>query len=169
VGRGKRYLSTSNKATDAVLGGWRVGGIVNVQGGFPYSVYAQDPLGLLDVIFGTGNRANQIGDPNPSGFNKSTAAWFDKAAFAQPAVAHYGTTGRNIYRGPGFSNVDINLAKTFSITERAHLEFRAEAFNTFNHPQYGLPDTAMADPTYGRLTYLRHNPRELQLGLKLLF
>jgi hypothetical protein len=65
--------------------------------------------------------------------------------------------------------VDLNLAKTFTITERAHLEFRAEAFNTFNHPQYGLPDSSMADPTYGRLTYLRHSPRELQLGLKLLF
>ncbi|PYV34224.1 MAG: hypothetical protein DMG22_06935 [Acidobacteria bacterium] len=170
VGRGQQYLASSNKAADAVLGGWRLGGIVTLQGGFPFSVYGQDPFGLNDVIFGFGNRADRVPNQNPfpSG-TKTTKEWFNTAAFSQPKVAHFGDTSRNFLRGPSFSNFDLSLAKTFSITEYARMEFRVETFNSFNHAIYDLPDTSMSDTTYGQISGTAHDARELQFGLKFLF
>ncbi len=168
-GRGKRFGGNVNKAADAVLGGWRVGGIVTLQKGFPFSVGAQDPLGLLDVVFGFGNRANVVGNPNPSGFKRTVDKWFDTSAFAQPAVAHFGNSARNFLRGPGLNNWDLNLAKSVSITERVRMEFRVEAFNSFNHPQFSTPDFNIQSPTYGRIQGTRVDAREVQLGLKIIF
>lgn len=168
-GRGKRFGGSVNKAADAVLGGWRVGGIVTLQKGFPFSVGAQDTLGLLDVVFGVGNRANVVGNPNPSGFKRSPSEWFDTSAFAQPAAAHYGDSARNFLRGDGLNNWDLNLAKSFSFTERVRMEFRVETFNSFNHPQFGTPDFNIQSPNYGRIQGTRVDAREVQLGLKILF
>jgi len=189
VGRGKQYLGSVNKAADALLGGWQVTGVVTFQKGFPYSVGAQDPLGLLDTIFGVGNRANVVGNPN-SGFQRSLNQWFNTAAFAQPGVARYGNSARNFLRGPGLNNWDLGLGKTFSFNERVHMQFRVETFNTFNHPQYSTPDSncsinlgpgqgsvcAPFDPsnptvksTYGKVSSTRVDAREIQLGLKLVF
>jgi len=166
VGRGQRYMSSANKAADALLGGWRVGGIFTVQLGFPMSVYGQDPFGLLDVIFGTGNRANLTGSPvGPKTVNE----WFNTGAYNQSAVAHYGTSGRNVVRGPGINTWDLNLAKTFLFTERLRLEFRAEAFNFANHPQYYFPDYTITDATYGHITSTRLDNRQIQFGLKFIF
>ena len=72
-------------------------------------------------------------------------------------------------RGPGIQEWDVNLAKTFPLTESLHLELRAEAFNLFNHPQYAFPDTTITDPGYGQITGTRLDAREVQLGLKFLF
>lgn len=72
-------------------------------------------------------------------------------------------------RGPGINDWDFNLAKTFTFSERLRLEFRAEAFNLLNHPQYGFPDTTITDPTYGQISGTRLDPRQIQFGLKLLF
>jgi len=166
VGRGQHYRSNINKAADALIGGWRVGGIYSAQLGFPMSIYGQDPLLLLDVIFGSGNRANLTG--NPVG-PKTVNEWFNTAAFTQSAAAHYGNSARNVVRGPGIQEWDVNLAKTFPLTESLHLELRAEAFNLFNHPQYAFPDTTITDPGYGQITGTRLDAREVQLGLKFLF
>jgi hypothetical protein len=175
VGRGQQYLSSSNKVANAILGGWRFGGIVVLQGGFPFSIYAQDPYGLNDVIFGSGNRANW-GTANPFGPGTHTVhEWFNtaitgsSAAFTQPAVAHLGNASRDILRGPPFKNFDLNLAKDFSITERTRLEFRVESFNAFNHPIYDLPSETIGSSNYGQITGLAHDPREFQFGLKFLF
>jgi len=168
-GRGQQYLSSINKVADGVIGGWRLGGIVTYQQGFPFSVYGADPFGLLDVVFGTGNRTNQIGSVYPSGFNSTTGQWFNTSAFAQSAPAHYGTSGRNIARGPDISTWDMNIAKEFGLGERMRLEFRAEAFNVWNKPQYGAPSTTINTPTYGQITGLSLSRREIQFGLKLLF
>jgi hypothetical protein len=166
VGRGQHYMSNANKAADALLGGWRVGGIYTAQLGFPMSVYGQDPFGLNDVIFGSGNRANLTGSPvGPKTVNE----WFNTANFSQSAPAHYGTSGRNIVRGPGINTWDLNLAKTFLFTETLRLEFRAEAFNFINHPQYAFPDSTITDATYGKITSTRLENRQVQFGLKFIF
>jgi hypothetical protein len=166
VGHGQRHMGNVSKAADALLGGWRVGGIYTAQLGFPMSVYGTDPFLLLDVIFGFGNRANLVG--NPVG-PKTVNEWFNTSAFAQSAPAHYGTSARNIVRGPGINDWDLNLAKTFLFTERLRLEFRAEAFNFANHTQLAFPDTTLTDPTYGKITGTRLDARQVQFGLKLLF
>ncbi len=165
-GRGKHYLGNVNKVVDAGLGGWQVTGIVTLQKGFPYTIYSRDLYNLL-MPFGSGNRANLVSDPN-SGFTKSLNEWFNKDAFGLPDVAHYGTLSRNTMRGPGLNNWDLGLGKSFSFTERLRLQFRAEAFNAMNHPQYNQPDHSMTDTTFAVISGAR-DPRIIQFGLKLIF
>jgi hypothetical protein len=86
---------------------------------------------------------------------------------SDPAVRTYGG-GRNYLRGPGRINLDLSLAKTTTITERLSAELRLEAFNTFNHAQWGAPDTSITDPRFGRITY-DYGPRIVQLALRFIF
>jgi len=75
-------------------------------------------------------------------------------------------------RQPGARDVSMSLFKDFplnSLREGMRLQFRAESFNTFNHPHFGGPDSLVGSPTYGQITYTVNDPRELQLALKLNF
>jgi hypothetical protein len=80
----------------------------------------------------------------------------------------YGTLGRNAFRGPGATNVDIAIVKKFKFRERATLELRGDAFNVFNHTQFGNPDTGISDLTFGQITTTA-SPRILQVALHLMF
>ena len=66
-------------------------------------------------------------------------------------------------------NFDLSAFKSFQFTERQHLEFRAEAFNAFNNPHFSNPTTSRSSGNYGRITGTTLTPREVQLGLKLIF
>ncbi len=86
-----------------------------------------------------------------------------------PAQRTFGTLGRNVLRAPGFTNVDLALAKTTNLAgERAKLEFRAEAFNLFNHTQFREPNTTITSGTFGQISQT-FDPRILQLALKFTF
>ncbi|MEJ2010569.1 MAG: hypothetical protein P8Z30_20860, partial [Acidobacteriota bacterium] len=152
-----------NKVVDGFIGGWQTGGIISLQKGFPFSIGASDPFGLLDVVYGTGNRANQVGNPFPSG-TKTINQYFSPSAFAQPLPAHYGAMGRNTLRGPGIHTVDLNISKIISITERLKFEVRMEGFNIFNTPQFNNPNTTLTSPTFGVIGSTRLDSRELQWG-----
>lgn len=167
-GRGRRFGANMNKVVDGFLGGWQTGGIVTLQKGFPFSIGASDPFGLLDVVFGTGNRANQVGNPFPSG-TRTLSRYFDPSAFAQPAPAHFGFMGRNTLRGPGEHVVDLNISKTIPITERVHFQIRMEGFNIFNTPQFSNPNNTLTSPTFGVIGGTRLTSRELQWGGKIIF
>lgn len=166
-GHGKRFGSTINKFADGVLGNWRVGGIVTLQRGFPFTIYASDPFGLLGNVAGY-NRANQVGEPFTSG-TRNISNYFNKSAFAQPLPAHFGQLGRNTFRGPGLHTFDMNIAKDFPIGERVRLELRLEAFNTFNTPQFGNPNTTLTNPNFGVISGTTVDNRELQWGAKIIF
>jgi len=142
-GRNKRFGGSMNRAADAVVGGWQLGGVVTFQKGFAYSVMAPiDPLINAFV-----QRANLVPGCNPNGgFHKSITQQFNTACFVQPLNGQFGDSGRNIITGPGISNFDMNLGKTFKFTERLAFQFRVEAFNVFNHTQYGLD---LTDPSVG--------------------
>jgi outer membrane receptor protein involved in Fe transport len=108
---------------------------------------------------------------NPNNFSNSRLLSLD--AIAQQNASQlpgytYGTLGRNAFRGPGATNVDIALAKKFKIREHATLEFRADAFNVFNHTQFSNPDTGISDLTFGQITSTA-NARILQVALHLMF
>ena len=137
-GRGKRYLDSANKATDLALGGWEVSGITTFQGGFPFSVAANDSFGLLRAFT---QRANQVPGCDINAGDKSLNHWFNTACFTQPLAGQFGNSGRNMFRGPGINNWDLGLDKTFKFTERIGFQFRVEAFNFFNHAQYGFDPT----------------------------
>jgi hypothetical protein len=166
VGRGKKYMSSANRALDAVIGGWQLNGIVTFQNGFPMTITAADEGGLNDS-FGT-NRADLVGDPNPSGFNPTIAKWFNTDAFRQPAAGFLGTSGRSILRAPGINNWDTGLFKNFTITERVRVQFRFESFNTWNHTQWRVPIRDVSDSRFGQIIAAR-DARINQAGLKFLW
>ena len=141
-------------------------GIYTWQRGFPITVTAQDLGGVLDT-FGT-NRADVVGDPNPSGFNPSIDQWFNTAAFAQPALGNFGTVGRNTMRAPNTNNLDFALFKNFELPRSMRIQFRLESFNAFNHPQFNAPDTSVSSPRFGVIGSAKPG-RINQLGLKFLF
>jgi Carboxypeptidase regulatory-like domain/TonB dependent receptor len=170
VGKGREYLADSGWLS-TVLSGWESYGIVTLQSGRPFTVALLSEIdnsgtGRSILGFGANDRPNLIGNPELS--NGTTLQWFNTAAFAFPAPGTFGNAGRNILDGPGFQNVNASLVKNTALTERVNLQFRAEAFNLFNHPNFNLPDNFLGSPTFGRITSAR-DPRHIQFGLKLLF
>jgi hypothetical protein len=85
-----------------------------------------------------------------------------------PAAGQIGNSGRNILIGPGYQNWDLSLLKDFHFTERVYAEFRAEAFNTFNHPHFQNPDSDIQSGTAGQILSAG-DPRELQVAMKIYF
>jgi hypothetical protein len=88
---------------------------------------------------------NVIGNPHISnhGANHGTGQWFNEAAFAQPTPGTFGDSGRNSLNGPGLTNVNFSLGKTFAIWEQVHLQIRADANNVLNHPSFNLPNSSL--------------------------
>jgi hypothetical protein len=153
------------------VNGWETFGIVTLQSGRPFTVALLSEIdnsgtGRSILGFGANDRPNVVGNAGLS--NSTTDQWFNTAAFAFPAPGTFGNAGRNILEGPGFQNVNMSLLKNTRLTERVNLQFRAEAFNLFNHPNFNLPDNFLGSPTFGRITSAR-DPRHIQFGLKLLF
>ena len=154
-----------------LVNGWETFGIVQLQTGRPFTVALLSEIdnsgtGRSILGFGANDRPNLVGNPDLS--NRTTSQWFNTAAFAFPAPGTFGNAGRNILEGPGFQSVNMSLVKNTALTEGLRLQFRAEAFNLFNHPNFNLPDNFLGSPTFGRITSAR-DPRHIQFGLKLLF
>jgi carboxypeptidase family protein len=166
-----------------ILGGWQYSGIMTFQTGTPFSaVVSKDNAGVANGL-GSSSRPDLVGDPSagvvqiPLG-DSFGPAFYNGGAFAEPRGLTFGDAGRNILRNPQRTNFDMALFKRFSVTERAGFEFRAEAFNVFNHTQWGnIANDGSAggagNNTLGSDGFLyvssAHNPRILQLGLKFIF
>ncbi len=100
--------------------------------------------------------------------------WFNPNAFVLPPAGTWGNLGRGVYTGPGLEELDASLFKNIALSERAHLEFRAEFFNVLNHVNLGTPNAtvfsgASINPSAGLITTLATTPRQIQFGLKLMF
>ena len=156
---------------------------MSVSSGFPFSVVnPTDAAGVAEGV-GAGARADIVGDPN-SGFQRVPAPnlgplWYNQAAFVPATSLTFGNSGRNLLRNPRRTNIDMTLHKMFPIRERMGFEFRAEAFNVFNHAEWGNIAGAggnaggASNNTQGSSSFLYvstvHNPRILQLALKFNF
>jgi len=158
--------------TKRLAEGWSIEPIVNLQSGNPFSpiVPTADPSSLE-----TFDRPNLvIGQPLTLA-NASPFQWLNKAAFALAPSGTFGNAGRNILTAPGFEDIDFAISKTTAIKERLSLQFRAEAFNLFNHPNFGQPANNFAATNYGQILSTRTargdlgSSRQLQLGMKLIF
>ncbi|MCS6806826.1 MAG: carboxypeptidase regulatory-like domain-containing protein [Acidobacteriota bacterium] len=162
-GRGRPFLNTLSGLANHLLGGWQIAGIVVVQSGLPFS-----PTVTVDTAnIGVGTRRpNRIGSGRVS--KPTLERWFNPADFTVPPFFSFGNSGRNILRGDRFSNVDFALHKNFAIRENSRIQFRAEFFNLFNHPNFGLPVTAINVPTAGRVLSAT-DPRIIQFGLRFEF
>jgi hypothetical protein len=171
-GKGQRMLSHGTGA--AIAGGWQISGILQAQTGFPYTInYKGDPINIGGGSGGILVRPNYAVvngrnvNPNLPSNQRSTSEYFNTAAFVQPVLA-FGDVGRNTMIGANLINLDATLARTFRITEKAGLQFRAEFFNLANHPNYNLIGRIVNDPSFG-IVQNQLPPRQIQLALKLSF
>jgi hypothetical protein len=125
---------------DKVLNGWELTAIVNWQTGFPYTIFS----GVDDSTSAIGeDRADSVAVSAPAP-PRSLREWFDVNSFTENAVGTFGDIGKNSMRGPRFSDTDLALIKKTSVRERVTLTFRAEFFNAFNHPNFGMPGNNVA-------------------------
>jgi outer membrane receptor protein involved in Fe transport len=169
IGRGKRY-APRNALLDGVIGGWQLNGIATFQSGVPLQVV---------VASNTLNNYGGAQRPNWSGVAASLSGpvsqrlnnYFDTSQFTLPAPYTYGNAARLLsgLRAPGLANLDLSIFKNFAIRESVKLQFRAESFNTMNHPQFSLPNTSIGSSSAGVIGTQANLPRDIQFAVKLLF
>jgi len=186
-----------------LLDNWQAGGILTAQSGSPFTVVLAGAPAASAAAFGNPERPDIVGDPFKGGTvaaNPTCQApaqvgtpqnWFNQCAFAEPAPEPFGPTfgteGRNILTGPGYTNLDFSLAKSFLLrAERHRLQLRGEFFNLLNHPNFDIPDhtfdlTACTQNgnllcpagNYGSIlsanSYGNKPPRQIQLSVKYIF
>jgi hypothetical protein len=150
-GRGKRFLSSSPGWVNALVGGWGVNALPTFETGEPFSVYSGSLTNngshqSYAVLSGT-----TVPDPHLQNVAGSVgpALFADASGFALPAAGSNGGS-RNSFRGPGLWTIDASVNKAFALTERFHLEFRAEAFNALNHTNFYGGTTNILSASFGR-------------------
>ena len=144
------------------ISGWQIAGLVRVQAGdtVPVTQATNNNSSLGFAV----QRPNRIGDPNNYDAS-SVAKFFNTAAFAAVPQFVIGNGSRNPVRGPGLQNADLMIGKTFRLTERFHLEFRAEAFNVSNTPPLNDPNGSFGSAAFGTIASAG-NPRDFEVVVK---
>jgi hypothetical protein len=181
VGKGKT-LDITNGFANAVIGGWQLGGILTLQSGMPGNL----GIGGVDnasTLAGGYDRPNATG-VSPYLEDARPSRYWSLDAFVEAPPGQFGNVGRNAILGPGIIGFDAEVHKQFRMPYSEHhtLQFRFEAFNVMNHPNWnmpslnvlsgavrsGLPGTA-AHANFGVVTGTSGAMRQLQLGLKYSF
>lgn len=177
------FFKGATGVTKAVLGGWQASGIVTLRTGFPFAVSG----GNLNTNLSS-TRPDRVGDGR-LGSAATRKLWYDPTAFRRTDcnipnradLCHYGNAGNGILVSPGTRSADLSIGKNWAIPqlgEQGRLQFRGEAFNAFNTPQFGVPnglsyaglDSIVPDgPRVGEIRSLRNSMRIFQVALKLYF
>jgi Carboxypeptidase regulatory-like domain/TonB-dependent Receptor Plug Domain len=190
VGPGHRLLGWQNGWNRQMFGGWTVSGITTYQTGTPFTVYdsSQDYSGFNQfndrpdvivagpIIQNNSNPDDAFGTPGTRG-----RGFFSNT----PPTGRVGSSGRNVYYGPGLINWDFSVTKNFALwTERWRLAFRADFFNVFNHTNFANPVGNESNANFGKITQTVGSatatavgttagplggPRQIQLALRLTF
>jgi Carboxypeptidase regulatory-like domain/TonB-dependent Receptor Plug Domain len=177
-GHSQRWLNDVSRVESKFVSGWQLNGIGTFLSGFPFT-----PL--------VGSNRSGDGDTrNPDRPSLSTTftgpivtenpnQWFNPKAFTPPVPGTYGNLGRGTLTGPGLADFDLSLFKNTAITEKTNLQFRAEFFNILNRSNFGPPNTTIfsvtpgappaISPSAGVISTTATFPRQIQLGLKLIF
>jgi hypothetical protein len=163
IGRGRRIGSTMPKAADVILGGWQLNGMVTHQSGAP--------LGWGNIIF-----QGDIHNINLAGDQRSVDKWFNvNAGFVRDSAQQLSSNIRTFplrfagVRGDGQNMTNLSATKTFPITERIRFQFRVEAYNALNHPNFTDPNTTVTSGAFGTITSQNGGPRSFQLAGKIRF
>lgn len=185
IGHGRHFLGNAHGLLDAVVGGWTFNGDTAIHSGLP-TTPGYNGQGCPKCPFQTW--PDRVGDPYSGGNAGSQAQFWNPAAFkAVPAtldqpdgtkgtgIQRNGSAGWDSLRGPMFWVSNLSLFKNFHITERVSAQFRVETFNTFNHDNWAVPDSNIADSSFGKVTSTQqfaadqNNMRSGQLALKISF
>jgi hypothetical protein len=170
-GRGKPWASGGGLAS-ALLGNWQINGIFTSHQGRPFTVTASGTnlnapgnTQTADQVKPEVQRLGGIGPGQP---------YYDPTAFAPVREARFGTTGRNTLRTPGVVNLDLSLFRTFPISERFRLEFRAEAFNVSNTPHFydrftNFMGNSVTSGDFLTITRAQNDERQFRFALRLGF
>jgi hypothetical protein len=169
-GAGKPWLTTG--VPSAILGGWQINTLFGAYKGRPYNLTASGTSLNMpgnqqtpDLVKPTVEKLGAVGDDG---------TFFDTSAFARPTGVRFGNVGRNTMRGPGVVNVDLSLFRTFKLTEKFNLQFRAESFNLSNTPHFANPNGNANSSNFGKILATQTvdalgRSREFRFGLRLGF
>jgi hypothetical protein len=166
VGRGRHFLTNSNRVLDGIIGGWEVSGSFVLQSGFPLQVSQSG-----GTLWNGTQRPNLIGDPeSPGSIYDRLNNYFNQAAFSRPAPDTFGTAPRTLnMRGPAVNTLDAALLKSWKTRESQRLEFRLETQNVRNHPVFSDPPTSYGASNFGVINGTKIGARNVQLGFKYYF
>jgi hypothetical protein len=163
-GKGKRFLN-DGKWYKNQLGGWRVSEMFIVNGGWPFTVTAQD---LSFTGGGITMRANHTCEGDKGAPHK-VSEWFNKSCYSQPAPGTLGDEQRNELTGPRNTNLDLSLIKEFPIVGEYTAQFRPNLFSALNHPLFDNPVGDITNKAnYDTITGAGGN-RIAELSLKILW
>ena len=175
-GQGRQFLAHS--LPGKIVGGWQLGGILSWRTGKPLSFTGSNTLNL-----GTGGNTtlNQVAPIKVPGGIGVGNPWFSTTSFARAPANIQGTTGRNIFSGPGLFGLNANLSRIVVLREAGagiRLQLRLESLNVTNTPQFGQPTTNFGTSTFGCITSTISSGtgvngigggRVIQLGAKVMF
>jgi hypothetical protein len=180
-GRGKQFLGGVNRWVDMAVGGWTVNDVTILQNGGPLAITQTNANSGTGVngVGGSTQRPNwSSSGVNPCGTGKpegrlggtGNTPYMNIGAFTAAAAYTYGNVPRQIScSGPGYINSDMSVNKDFKAGERIKLQFRAEALNAFNKPQFASPANSISSSTFGAITTTLGFPRIIQMGGRLTF
>jgi len=149
---------------------WNFSTVYRVQTGMPFTISVFGDTANSGTVLGENPiRANATGAPVFGPGTHNAQEWFNPAAFATPPAYTFGNVGRNSVYGPGLQTMDIALARSLQIKEKATFQFRFEAFNALNKTNLGTPNRYVNEPQFGTITMAMTPGREIQLSGRLSF
>jgi len=178
-GKGKKYASDG--VASKIVGGWGLSGIYSAVAGRPLTVTAAggslnapgntqtpDLIGDISYPKNTGPGVQWF---NPGAFRlvEQSPEWLASVANNTPRPFRFGTSGRSVLRGPGFSNLDVSLIRSFRVTESVKVDFRVDAFNFTNTPLFNNPGTNISGGGFGQVLSAAQTQRQFRFGLRLEF
>ena len=177
-GAGKRHLNTPG-VVRTLLGNWEVSAIGTAQTGLPVNITVDRSNASVPGLYAVGGseRPDYVpGVPLTPAGGSTPNQWINLAAFATPANGTFGNLGRNAFRAPGISQLDLGVSKFIPVTEGVSVRLRGDLFNVLNRAQYGAPIADISQSNFGVITNTvsnyatgRGTPREMQVSLKIVF
>src|SRR5437867_102384 len=164
----------NNAVVRGVFDNWQIAGVTSFSSGLPFPINVDTTDGADIAGGGDGWRAMLIGQPQLSHGERTLDRWFNTAAFGRPPQGYYGDAPVYPVRGPGLNNWDMTIMKQFPLwSEVRRLQFRAEMYNAWNHPNFSHVDNSalfdesgqQVSSTFGQLDGTR-SARVIQLSLR---
>ena len=177
VGKGHAFGGNMPRWANTLIGGWDLGGLCIWESGAALTA-TTNPARYTATSFNTASWYNYSGARDIGSVRRKVDGYdgiyyfdpnTDFAKFSYPGMGDYGNAGRGTFRGPRFFNIDASLVKSFAITERKRLVFRAEAYNLINNVNFALTSASFdltSRATFGKISGVASNPRLLQGALR---